>query len=760
MELVEGTDLSEWAQEPRSQRAIIDVFLAAADGLRAVHAAGLLHRDFKPGNVLIGRDGSVRVADFGLAALAEDPALPTPRSGGSPEGASTRKWGAAGTPRYMAPEQHMSHALTPNCDQYAFCASLYEALLDCFPFAAVSVDELLRAKLVGPASASLARLPRRLARLLRRGLSPDPDARYPDMTALRDDLRRCRRRRSSPALALGAAALGTLAAFWPLAEARNDECPPSSEPQTIVASPTVDDAQLRQMLADVALAVTDYDADIRARWDGLCSLPVTERARARACLEQCDRALSDLRDALGGAAAEALAQGWRLVEALPDPYLCSTGSPTELEADGWDAVLARAEMHARLADFDQARAILLALRGELARTGAVRGERRVDLQLGRLALAENRFEDAARVLESVYSSADATGDAHAAAQAATGIVAACARRGDGEAARRWSKMARAQLERAEPRDPRQEVSLEHNLAIAHFESGRLGEALATALGAARHAERIGAEAEAFDARQLHAELLLHHGRPTEALEAHRELLDSPHADPVRVPGRHVLGLFGLGNAQYTRRDFAAACETFAAAHERATAVLGPDHPTTPSICVNHAQCIGERGDERARDRLRSCTSQLQERLGDEHPSVIMARAIDGRLLAAAGEPEAGAAVLLENAARLEGILGASHFAAIDLVHHAGVAKAAAGDHEEGLRHLLTALERRRRELPAGHVDTFDSLAQVALVEEALGRRADAHRDLALAIAGFEEREVDPSYIRMWRDRLTGKESER
>jgi tetratricopeptide (TPR) repeat protein len=761
MELVDGTDLHTWLQQPRSPRAIAEVFMAAAEGLCAVHAAGLLHRDFKPGNVLIGSDGRVRVADFGLAALAEDLVLDPSRTSDGHDDLHTRRWNAVGTPRYMAPEQHQGHALTPQCDQYAFCVSLYEALLDCMPFPDGPDEALLRAKLAGPVFPASPPLPPRLARLLRRGLSPGAEDRYPDMIALREDLRRSQRPSAWPALPFGVvtlAAIGILYAVWPYDNVA--DCPPRPQPEAATSLPAVEDEDLARMLADVDVALTDYEADVGARWDVLCSLPASQQARAQACLEQCNKAASDLRRALRDGAGEALAQGWSLVESLPDPHVCSTGPASESFAEAMDAAIARAEMHDRMGDFETARSILLALRAEVVDAEVARAEHRVDLQLGRLSFHEGRFEDGVQLLESVYLSADAAGDAQTAAQAATGLVGANAQQGESDAALRWSKMARSQLQRAEPYDVRQEVSLDHNVALAYFEAGELDEALETILAAIRRGDQIAAEEESFDARQLYAEILLRNGRPTEALAVHRQLLRSPRADPRRLPGRHVLGLFGLGNALFTRRELAAACEVFASAHERAVVVLGRDHPTTSSICINHALCAGEQGEAGARERLRPCAAQLKARFGEEHPSVLIARAVEGRLSVAAGEPEAGARVLLDSAARLERVLGRSHYAVVDVVYHVGIAKTAAGDHDGGLRHLVEALEHRRRGLAPGHVDIFESLAQVAVAKEALGRSEEARRSLAEAIAGFESRRIERSYVGMWRDRLARMEGER
>ncbi|HEU0037464.1 MAG TPA: serine/threonine-protein kinase, partial [Kofleriaceae bacterium] len=110
MEWVRGETLRAWASTPRSVHEIVAAYRAAGDGLAAAHAAGLIHRDFKPDNVMRGDDGRVRVLDFGLARGELD----------GPE--------VAGTPRYMAPEQRDGGALTPAVDQYALGISLGEAL--------------------------------------------------------------------------------------------------------------------------------------------------------------------------------------------------------------------------------------------------------------------------------------------------------------------------------------------------------------------------------------------------------------------------------------------------------------------------------------------------------------------------------------------------------------------------------------------------------------------------------------------------------
>src|SRR5262249_8321145 len=112
MDFVEGQTLREWSATPRQTREIIEVFVQAGRGLAAAHAAGVVHRDFKPDNVLVGKDGRVVVTDFGLAredAAARDGATDDPaRAAGAKGAAATARASnarIAGTPAYMAPEQ-------------------------------------------------------------------------------------------------------------------------------------------------------------------------------------------------------------------------------------------------------------------------------------------------------------------------------------------------------------------------------------------------------------------------------------------------------------------------------------------------------------------------------------------------------------------------------------------------------------------------------------------------------------------------------
>ena len=130
MELIRGVTLAEWLAGSHSVAEILAVCRDAGEGLAAAHAAGLVHRDFKPSNVMVGDDGRVRVLDFGLARPSGTPLVTTaPTTTPDPLAeAITRQGAVVGTPRYMAPEQQRGEAADARSDQYSFCVVLVEAL--------------------------------------------------------------------------------------------------------------------------------------------------------------------------------------------------------------------------------------------------------------------------------------------------------------------------------------------------------------------------------------------------------------------------------------------------------------------------------------------------------------------------------------------------------------------------------------------------------------------------------------------------------
>ena len=249
MEFVDGETLGHWMkEEARPWRETLRIFQAAGRGLDAAHALGMVHRDFKPDNVMLTKDGQVRVMDFGLARQvdAEDqevlggaadvepppdvapeatmplgqgvvtaPPTETRGTGGYLKLKLTQTGEQLGTPAYMAPEQFAAQRSDARTDQFSFCVALYEALYGLRPFAGDTVLTIMASVVEGAVrpAPEKARVPSWIRRVLLRGLATNPDARFPSMKALLAALEAdpsARRRRWALAV-LGVAAVGGVA---------------------------------------------------------------------------------------------------------------------------------------------------------------------------------------------------------------------------------------------------------------------------------------------------------------------------------------------------------------------------------------------------------------------------------------------------------------------------------------------------------------------------------------------------------------------
>lgn len=209
MEYVEGQTLGQWLRgaKQRSQGEILARFVEAGTGLAFAHAKGIVHRDFKPDNVLLNAHQHAEVTDFGLARtasqeqsvavvaqdgeettgaeskLASGQAFASAQALSSGQLARTRTGAFVGTPAYMAPEQLRGEVADARSDQFAFCVALWEALTGSLPFAAKEIPARLAQIEAGVASAP-AGLSRALRAVLARGLSAEPTERFPSMEAL------------------------------------------------------------------------------------------------------------------------------------------------------------------------------------------------------------------------------------------------------------------------------------------------------------------------------------------------------------------------------------------------------------------------------------------------------------------------------------------------------------------------------------------------------------------------------------------------
>lgn len=318
MEFVEGQTARQWLEErQRTREEILAVYIEAGRGLQTAHDTGLIHRDFKPANVMVGRDGRVRVLDFGLARAHElgDETTPGPEAPVLAEDQDelaetidsgmnssqqllssdlTRVGAIVGSPPYMAPEQFLGRTPGVHADQFSFCVSLYEALYGTRPFAGLRTGEVKRNVLAGnvkPAPADTP-VPAWLRAILLRGLSKNPEDRWPSMQALlgvlghdpdkaRVQRRAARRRR---ALMIGLVLLAVLAplAIWYHHEIRTvEQCKDVTEELSGVWDDATRDRVERAFLATGVPYAADTFSRVSRALDGYVER--WSRARAETC---------------------------------------------------------------------------------------------------------------------------------------------------------------------------------------------------------------------------------------------------------------------------------------------------------------------------------------------------------------------------------------------------------------------------------------------------------------------------------------------
>ena len=488
MELVDGMSLRAWLETPRPWRDVVAAFRDAGRGLAAAHAAGLVHRDFKPDNVLVARDGTVQVADFGLARapLSADDTGAAPS--GLLHGTLTRPGFLPGTPRYMTPEQRVGATPHPTMDQYSFCFAMWEALFACSPDGEAMPD-------LQPATG---RVPARLRAALKRGTSIEPDDRFPSMEALLDVLTRALRRRGAIAAVVAGGAVVVAAFAIAFALRGGGAADPCGGGDAKLAG-VWDDGARHALAGAFAASGRGFAVDAAARatalldaradaWVGMrrdaCEATSVRHDQSDALLDlrmAClDRRLGEMRALVGVLAhadASAVDNAVSAVHALPDEQACADASalladPTAAPADP----IARGQAAAVRAEVAEAKALVLAghykdaLRAAEAATALARtigssrvlGEALVQLGQVRERLYDDRAGEAA-FQEAVVALAAAKADTDV-IDAWMGLVATV---GVGQSrideAMAYRRGAEAALARAP--DPEREAGLDRQLGL-------------------------------------------------------------------------------------------------------------------------------------------------------------------------------------------------------------------------------------------------------------------------------------------------------
>lgn len=356
MELVRGDTLASWMRRDNRWQDVLEHLVQAGRGLAAAHVAGLLHRDFKPANVLVGEDGRVRVTDFGIARAqvhSVSPAEPNSKTPGLDE-ALTQIGAVVGTPAYMAPEQHRGDPLTPAADQYAFAMALFEGLTGDRPHSGVAVERLLEAKMQGPpAWPSEIDLPSRLRLAISRALAPTPEDRFPSMDALLHALafraRGARRNGALIAVAMVAAAAGVVSlgssndGDQPCAGADvelSDAWNPRTHTQIHEAFSATELPYAARAWERNGPLLSEYAATWTSTYTDACEATAIRHTQSpealdlrMACLHRARRMLSATTTLLAEADGDVVARAGTMVDALPPLSRCSDLSALGQELD-------------------------------------------------------------------------------------------------------------------------------------------------------------------------------------------------------------------------------------------------------------------------------------------------------------------------------------------------------------------------------------------------------------------------------------------
>ena len=274
MPFLAGGTLRSWLRAaPRTWRSVVERYVAAGRGVCAAHAANLVHRDFKPDNVLLDAAERVCVADFGLA----QPGLAVEDAGDGEavrDARVTNPLRFAGTPRYMAPEQLAGGVVDARCDQFAFGVALWEALFDEHPFGIssgdreVSSEELVRRIAAGPNPPRRRDVPPKLVVSIRRALAAAPDDRWPTLAAMLDVVAGfVRSRRRWLWIGLGASAIVATSLAVPLIATRSDSDPCRDVELSIDAVWNAERREaIQRALGDAASPIIALFDERTARW--------------------------------------------------------------------------------------------------------------------------------------------------------------------------------------------------------------------------------------------------------------------------------------------------------------------------------------------------------------------------------------------------------------------------------------------------------------------------------------------------------------
>jgi tetratricopeptide (TPR) repeat protein/tRNA A-37 threonylcarbamoyl transferase component Bud32 len=774
MEYVPGRTLRAWMADEGARAqwpAIVALFRAIAAGLSAAHAAGVVHRDFKPDNVLVARDGTPKVADFGLADLdatldtAEASMIATTERHEVTD--LTRTGAIVGTPVYLAPERYHGRPADARTDQFAFCAALWEALYGVRPFdgetLAAIAAKVTRGERTEPPGDRV--VPGSVRAIVQRGLEVDPARRWPTMEALAAALAgvtaRPRRRRLFGIAVVLAGGLAFAALRWPTSEvctgaSAQAEATWNDTRRQAVRS-AIEGTSLEFAGATWARIEPRLDAWalawVEARTDA-CTATAKRREQSEAvmdlriaCLQRAERSFTAVVDVLARADASTVERADAVLDGLPPIDACADVTALSAEVEGPPADEREAVDAARMR---LAEAAALRHSGHASEAAAAVDAAEAELRdVAYAPIATEVAVERAHVL-------DDRDDPLAAETVARRALELALQSDQRELARRTTlllikilgfdgdrsaealtlvEVARGLSADTSEHDAELHSALgavyqaraDHRLAVTHFR-------------AALALKSRGADPDALDLvlRRLELALALADGGELDeaealygpALTAVDEAFGPGHPKAIAAHQNHGVLLVHQGRLREAETELRAAL---------ARIVARGDHGAPMAIDVRSVLAIALMRQGRAAEavtELRAVVAALERTLGPRHPRVGRQRGNLGQALLENGEHDAAAEENRAALAILYEELGGEHSDVLGMRNNYASLLHAIGRHEEALVEHRMCAEGRAAALGPEHPDTATSHYNIGVVSMALGRAADAEAEARRALATF------------------------
>jgi tetratricopeptide (TPR) repeat protein len=789
MELIAGVAGDAWLKEKRPWRDVVRVYRDAARGLAAAHARGLVHRDFKPANLMIGEDGRVRVLDFGLARTTtaisvtsgEMAAMPvgeeTPpssdKSASLLDVALTQIGALVGTPPYMAPEQHRRAWCDARSDQFSFCAALYRSLYNQRPFEGATYGELKGNVLAGrvrppPAGTDV---PAWVHAIIMRGLAVDPAARWPSMDPIITALGRdpdARRRKAFLGAGAALLAIGAGAVMWrverhdPAAVCRGGEdqlagvWDGTRKAAVAAAFNKTGKPYAQTSLAAVTRALDTYTTSWVAMRSDAC-LATHERGTQSAELldlrmECLQRRLDDARafvDVLVAADADVVARAAEAAGALPPLAGCADAdalrAPVPLPAD--KSMRVRVDTaHKTLAAvralwiagrYADAQAAVAPVVAEAHALGWRPLEGEALLASARLADTTGDYPAAAQQYKDAAIAAEAGRDDETAALANNGLVWVTGERlGHYAEAQDMAREAAAKIERLGRRDVLQ-ADLDQKVAALLLEQGKYPEAEARSKHVLEIRQKVLPPDDPAIATALGdlGDVAQQMGRQSEAIDDYEKALavaeksvgpDHPLCASLRI---------NLSSVFRTSGKNAEAREQLDRARSITEHAFGPDHPQLATVALDTGDLELAQGHlVEAAAQFHTASEIFTRALGADHPNVATAQFHLGEIALKQNHPADAAASFKRALEIWQAKLGPDHPSIAVAESGLGDAAMAQKQPAAALAHYQRSLAVLEKSLGPNDTEIADALISVATAQSALGESTQATASLDRALA--------------------------